>query len=294
MNSLILKQNIYGILRKNINQCYKYEENQFIKFLEYGDYGFSLDGLSAWRDYLITKGYKARTVNKYLLVAKSSFKRVFQANKAEITEAQREKVEQAFSEIKKIKEPRCSDICAKVLSEDEIKAFLDKCEKHNPEIALMFEFMYRTGVRVSEMLNIKHSDLKYIGNKIYQIRVLGKGSRERSVYCEQDFIKLVKDFFKSSTYLFKIKSRKRSRSYVSMFIKRYCVRFIDRHNISAHILRHTFCTNSLERGLSLEHVRIMAGHSDIQTTARFYSHVVVKPAQFVSVAKIKRERCFKT
>jgi site-specific recombinase XerD len=75
-----------------------------------------------------------------------------------------------------------------------------------------------------------------------------------------------------------------------MFIKRYAVKFLDRHNVSAHVLRHTFCTHSLERGLSLEHVRIMAGHSDIGITSRYYAHLCIKPETFVGVTELKRER----
>ncbi|MBN1698629.1 MAG: tyrosine-type recombinase/integrase [Spirochaetales bacterium] len=56
----------------------------------------------------------------------------------------------------------------------------------------------------------------------------------------------------------------------------------------SHILRKTFYTHSLEQGLSLKKVHIMAGHADIRTISRYYSHVVVKPGQFINASYLRR------
>jgi len=291
MHNLTTIKNFYDLMRSTVIERYKYESKKFIDFIEANNHGFSLETLESWKTHLISKSYKARTINKYLLVAKGCFKRILEVNKENLTQHQHEQVEKALNNLKRIKEPANSEVCNKILTEDEVKTLLDMCEVYNPEISLMIEFMWRTGLRVSEMLGITLKDCKYIGSGTYSVRVLGKGSKERTTWIEQDFYNLVKNFFGSSTLLFKRNGKRpRSRSYVSMNIKRMAARFIDRHNVSAHILRHSFATHSLEQGMSLEWVRQALGHSDIQITARYYSHITIKPTQVIQVARLDRER----
>jgi len=284
MRDLEKIKNIYDKIKSVIPKRYKYEGKQFIDFIKRNDLGFTFETLESWKDYLIKKDYKARTINKYLLVGKNAFKAVFSANEDHFTVSQKNEIDRALSEIKRVKEPKVNNILSRILSKEEIELFIKLCK--NTEIALMLEFLYCTGCRVSEMLNIKQKDLEQIEPKIYSIRILGKGLKERYTYISMELLVRIKEFFNNTEYLFQYKGRRRSRSYVSMNIKRLCTKLIGKNNISAHILRHSFCTQSLENGLSLEHVRIMAGHSDIQTTSKYYSHIIVKQSQFLNVNNI--------
>jgi integrase/recombinase XerD len=195
-----------------------------------------------------------------------------------------------IDEVKRMKEPRPA-VENRILTESEMIAFLDTAETINPEIALMSEFLWRTGLRVSEMLSIRLSDIKQISRKVYEIRLIGKGSKERSTWIDADFLRVLKRFFRPSVYLFQRgKKRLRSRSYVSMNIKRLCSRILDRRNLSAHSLRHSFATNGLEKGRSLQWVSQALGHSDIQTTSRYYAHICVRPAEVFQTVHLDRER----
>jgi integrase/recombinase XerD len=206
------------------------------------------------------------------MVAKMSFRRLLESQKGNISQEQHERILKAMDEVKRLREPAASDVCNNILTEDEIKTLLDGSEQYNPEISLMIEALWRTGLRISELLGITLKDCRYIGSGIYSIRVLGKGSKERTTYMEQSFFNLCRSFFGSSSYLFKRKGkRRRSRSYVSVNIKRLAIRVLDRHDVSAHSLRHSFATHSLEQGMSLEWVRQALGHSDIQITAKVVS-----------------------
>ncbi len=174
-------------------------------------------------------------------------------------------------------------------------SFLDSAEQLNPEIALMSEFLWRTGLRISEKLSIRLSDIKQISNRVYENRLIGKGSKERSTWIDSDFFKVLKQFFKPTVFLFqRSNKRPRSRSYVSMNIKRLCSRILDRRNLSAHSLRHSYATNGLEKGRSLQWVSQALGHADIETTSRYYSHISVRPGEVLQTVELKRERFFTT
>ncbi|HEQ71652.1 MAG TPA: hypothetical protein ENN69_04105 [Spirochaetia bacterium] len=289
---IIVKQgaDVYALLEAGIRPAYRYESREFIRFLHDNGHGFSLDALQAWKDYCLTRGHKARTVNRKLMVAKQLFRFVLDQGADEITAGKRQAILDALDGVRKLKEPRPA-VENKILTEAEMIVFLDSAEEINPEIALMSEFLWRTGLRVSEMLGIRLSDVKQISRAVYEIRLIGKGSKERSTWIDADFLRVLKRFFKPVDLLFQRgRRRPRSRSYVSMNIKRLASRILDRRNLSAHSLRHSFATNGLEKGRSLQWVSQALGHSDIQTTSRYYAHIAVRPGEVFQTVHLARER----
>jgi site-specific recombinase XerD len=294
MNDIIIKQDIYALLETGIRESYKYEGRAFVAFLRENGLGFELDALQAWKDYCLTKGYAARTVNRKIMIAKMLFRHVIETAGDDVPHGKREAILSALDEVKKLKEPRPA-VENKILTESEMIAFLDAAETMNPEIALMSEFLWRTGLRVSEMLGIRVSDVKQISSTVYEIRLLGKGSKERNTWIDADFLQVLRRFFRPSDFLFQRQDkRRRSRSYVSMNIKRLASRILDRRNIAAHSLRHSYATNGLEKGRSLQWVSQALGHSDIQTTSRYYAHISVKAGDVLQTVDLKRERHFTT
>lgn len=294
MNDLQVKADVYALLEAGIKPAYRYESRAFIAFLKANGHGFSLEALAAWKDYLLTQGFKARTVNKKLMIGKMLFRHVIETAGDDLSHGKREAILEGIAGVKKLREPRPA-IENRILTESEMILFLDACEQVNPEIALMSEFLWRTGLRVSEMLSIKLADVKQIARAVYEIRLIGKGNRERQTWLDADFFRVLKRFFKPSEYLFQRgKKRPRSRSYVSMNIKRLCARILDRRNLSAHCLRHSYATHGLEKGRSLQWVSQALGHSDIQTTSRYYSHIQVRAGEVIETVKLNRERCFAT
>jgi site-specific recombinase XerD len=283
--------NLYKAIMGSVKPLYKYEIKAFAEFLRDKGHGVTLEALQEYQKHCISQSFKSRTINRKVMVAKMAFKCILESQKGNISQEQHERITKAMDEVKRLREPAASDVCNKILTEDEVKTLLDGVEQYNPEISLMIEALWRTGLRISELLGITLKDCRYIGQGIYSIRVLGKGSKERTTYMEQSFFNLCRSFFSSSTYLFKRSGkRRRSRSYVSMNIKRLAARFLDRRDVAAHSLRHSFATHSLEQGMSLEWVRQALGHSDIQITARYYSHISVKPSQVIQVARLDRVR----
>ena len=144
----------------------------------------------------------------------------------------------------------------------------------------MIELAYATGIRVSELISLKLSNID-LENCF--IRVMGKGSKERIVpfgdiaykylklYINNYRMKILKD--KDSEYLFiNYKGQMISRQSFFKFIKNQALKAGIKKNISPHILRHSFATHLLNNGADLKIIQELLGHSDLSTT-EIYAHL---------------------
>ena len=144
----------------------------------------------------------------------------------------------------------------------------------------MLELIYATGMRVSELINLKMDDLNM---GVGFIKCLGKGQKERVVpfgskarewlvrYLDKGRASFLKK--KVSNFLFLTRlSRPMSRQMFWKIIKKYAVEARIKKDIMPHSLRHSFATHILERGADLRVVQEMLGHSDISTT-QIYTHI---------------------
>lgn len=147
----------------------------------------------------------------------------------------------------------------------------------------MLELMYGCGLRVSELTNLRLSDLFFAEGFI---RVLGKGSKERFVPVNGRAIRLVQSYIdtvrphssvqkKSADTVFL--SRRGSgltRAMVFTIIKQAAIDAGIEKNISPHTLRHSFATHLLQGGADLTDIQAMLGHSSI-TTTEIYTHIEI-------------------
>ncbi len=146
----------------------------------------------------------------------------------------------------------------------------------------MLEFVYGTGVRVSELISIKVRDIAF---KERLVRVMGKGSKERIIPCgEIAFSSIEKYIRESREKLIKKNSKPMDCLFLNWRgnpmtrmgfwknLKKYCVLAGINKKISPHTLRHSFATHLLEGGADLRAVQEMLGHSDISTT-QIYTHL---------------------
>ena len=145
---------------------------------------------------------------------------------------------------------------------------------------LIVELLYATGLRVSELVNIKLKDIDFSEKKI---RVLGKGSKERitfygeyaeeilNIYLEESRKELLKH--KNNDYLILNKDGdKISTRSIENIIDKLIDNLSIKHNISPHVLRHTFATDLLNNGADLKSVQELLGHSSLSTT-QIYTHI---------------------
>lgn len=171
-----------------------------------------------------------------------------------------------------------------VLSFQEVESMLNK-----PDITdnaglrdkAILELFYSSGLRVSELINVKLNDF-YFDDEV--IRVFGKGSKERIVPLGSSAIKWIKEYLyrvrpilekkdKSQSYVFLNKrGTKLSRMWIWNIVTKYAKEAGITKEMHPHIFRHSFATHLLEGGADLRAVQEMLGHSDISTT-QIYTHV---------------------
>jgi site-specific recombinase XerD len=154
--------------------------------------------------------------------------------------------------------------------------------EHNEIVVLrnraIFETLFSTGMRISELINLKTTQIDKTG----RIFIRGKGKKERFVYLTPRAEKHIKDYLKNrgetnSSYLFtplrgrnaKIKDKKISPNYVQEKMKRYREMLGLNIPISPHSLRHAFATYLAESGANPAAIQILLGHESLDTTTRY-------------------------
>ncbi len=145
----------------------------------------------------------------------------------------------------------------------------------------ILETLYATGMRVSELVNLKQADLMFDEGLVI---VFGKGSKERLIpigtsarqwidtYRKQTRIHLAGKN-KSEDYVFlNNRGTRLTRSMIFRIVDRYCTAARIEKEVHPHTFRHSFATHLLEGGADLRAVQEMLGHADISTT-QIYTHI---------------------
>jgi integrase/recombinase XerD len=144
----------------------------------------------------------------------------------------------------------------------------------------ILETLYATGMRVSEVVNLRRDNINL---DIGFLRCIGKGNKERVIPLGKKAIRSLERYLefsrgrllnkKESEFLFLNRfGKKISRQSIWKMIKKYAQAARIKKPIKPHILRHSFATHLLERGADLRAVQEMLGHSNISTT-QIYTHI---------------------
>lgn len=174
--------------------------------------------------------------------------------------------------------PRKTHTLPKVLDEEDIKNIFSRVE--NPKHRLILYMAYSSGLRVSEVVRIRLTD---IHRKSMQIRIeQSKGRKDRMVVLSKKVLALMEEYYrqcKPKEYLFEgqfggpyiIRS-------AQMIFKRF--KQLAKVNIKGgiHLLRHSFATHLLEQGADIRLVQQQLGHNSVKTT-QIYTHVTEKRNQ---------------
>jgi integrase/recombinase XerD len=182
-----------------------------------------------------------------------------------------------------ISPPKLGRSLPKALSESHVVALLDAPDCTEP-VGLrdrsMLEMLYATGLRVSELVNLKYQEVNLLQG---YVKVMGKGNKERLVPTGEEALEWMKKYVqegrpllakgRQTPFLFLTnRGGPMTRQAFWYLIKKHALGAGIHQEISPHTLRHAFATHLLNHGADLRVVQMMLGHADLSTT-QIYTHV---------------------
>ena len=188
--------------------------------------------------------------------------------------------------------PKKAQRLPKVLSTQEVEAIIqapDLATSHGIRDRAIFEVMYATGLRVSEVITL---DLAELHLDLGFIQTVGKGNKERLLPIVDEAIEWLRRYLEevrpifarrdgSSTAVF---LTERGKAFTRQGIWKNLNKYVQlagvSQTVSPHMLRHSFATHLLENGADIRMVQELLGHSDISTT-QIYTHVTTQRLQKV-------------
>lgn len=217
-------------------------------------------------------GLSSATINRHITAVRGFFR--FLLREKTITEDPTQNIE---TQKQTTKLPR-------VISKQNIKVILDEKNKKEGMLekrnSALMETLYSTGMRVSEITDLRLNDLNLEGG---YLKAMGKGRKERIIPVSEPASKKIDIYLqsarmqllngKTSYYLFLNRyGQKMSRQAVWKLLKKTAYKCRLDSRISPHTMRHSFATHLLEAGADLRTIQELLGHSDISTTQK-YTHV---------------------
>jgi len=272
LSTLKLERNLSG----NTVLSYKNDISSLIGFLEAfkitDPSQVSKKELNSFFSSLSKTGLSSNSAARYYSSIKGFFRYLFVQNYIK------------ENPMEKVSSPKLKKGLPLVLSVNEVDSILSRPDSSNVlglRDKALLELLYACGVRVSELLGLKVSDL-YFNEEM--IRVFGKGSKERLIPVGRSAVKWVKKYLiqsrtmlekkhKSENFLF---LNKRgiilSRMGIWKIVDKYVKDAGIKKEVHPHTFRHSFATHLLEGGADLRAVQEMLGHADISTT-QIYTHI---------------------
>jgi len=163
-----------------------------------------------------------------------------------------------------IKPPKIPRHVPEVLTKDEIKRLLNGAGSNKTRV--MLQFLYGTGVRVSELVNLRKKDID-LDEGVGWVRK-GKGSKDRMIPLSKTLIHALKEYLKDDDEEFLFNGMKGSLTQrsVQKVLKTAARRAGIKKTVNPHKLRHSYATHLLELGVDIRHIQALLGHASISTT----------------------------
>lgn len=249
----------------------------FLEWLETKDVVFNGElqrlFIKQYKEYLLKENYAIDTFNKKInsLTCFNQF----------LLEAGYIKNTVVYSNKDKIKIARGSNSQVEVYSAKELEKILFYIEdKKNVSIRnkLIIYLLLYTGIRVSEIINIKISDIDFLTQ---QLKIIGKGGKLREVPIKTELLSLVEEYMKterrdskyngSDFLLVSQRAGKLHRDTINKVLSKIGSKL--KIHMYPHKYRHTFCSMLIEKGVNIATVSELAGHSSIDMTMSFYVNI---------------------
>lgn len=223
--------------------------------------------IRSWMVSLSDQDLNPRSINRKLASVRSFFK--YLLSRGEIKE----------NPTIRTKSLKTSKRLPSFVRENEMEQLLDSTQVktfENIRDLIILELLYGTGIRLSELINLKKSDVDLKNNTI---KVLGKRNKERIIPINEFLVGLISDYLEKkdleieteTDYLIVNNNRKKA---YPMFVQRIVSKYLSQtgaENPSPHVLRHSYATHLLNQGADLNAVKELLGHSSLAAT-QVYTH----------------------
>ena len=256
-------------LSNNTVKAYEADISSFFQWLDNEDLKYKNlqeDHINQYISFLFQRKMRSSSVNRKISSIKSFYiflvKRNFVKN----------------SPLNDLVTPKQEKYLPESMSEAEVNKLLnspDVSNKIENRDKAMIEMLYATGMRISELVNLKITD---VDMKRCVVKVFGKGSKERLVPFGETALDSLRSYLnereQSSSKEIFLSNRGKKMTRVAFWqrVKVYLIRENLKNSISPHTLRHAFATHLLNRGADLRSVQLLLGHSDLSTT-QIYTHI---------------------
>ncbi|TGM78621.1 hypothetical protein EHR04_02350 [Leptospira levettii] len=169
----------------------------------------------------------------------------------------------------------------KILTWDKIQRLISESKKLDNgkdnkyhRLSLIIETLAVTGMRISELINIKMKDCSIEDDRVY-VEILGKGNKPRRIFLSQELLTRIKKVFQSDELLFLSKQKKKlNRSFIQKEINLLGKLILSKDFVTCHTFRHSFATREISRLGCVRPVQIYLGHSSSIIT-EMYNHITI-------------------
>ena len=256
-------------------------ETDLYQFKEFQSSEFSVADLThtshnhirAWIVSLVEAGQSNRTINRKLASLRSYFKFLLK----------REEIDK--DPTSKIKSLKLSRKLPSFVKEDDMLKILDHVDFPEDFTGLrdqlVMELLYGTGIRLSELIELKSQDINI---SQHTIKVLGKRNKERIIPVSPGTLRLIKNYRDQLSNNFNnnpsnlIVTDNGEKAYpmlIYRIVKKYLNLFVSIDKRSPHVLRHTYATHLLNKGADLNAVKDLLGHTSLAAT-QVYTHNTIE------------------
>lgn len=267
-----VSKNTYLAYLADMKQLLAYAQERELFFMQ-----CTSDNLIAYVHYLYEKKVKPATLARKIIALKLFF--AYLSRRYSI----RNSAEHLVTPKQEIRLP-------KYLTEDEIAALLESCQKDSSYFGqrnnLMVHLLYATGMRISELAHLSIANIRFTENLI---ALFGKGNKERMVPLPDQSIELLQKYIQDilphflrrpvqtgSEPLFPVLYghiiKHISRQSLWMILKKLCLQAGIKKQVSPHQLRHSLATHLLKNGADLRSLQLLLGHENV-SSVEIYTHV---------------------
>ena len=258
-------------------KSYSTDLEQFIQFLS-SEFqvntvkNVNFQFVRSWIAKLLSNNISPRSVNRKITTLKTYFRFLLQENLIK------------QSPMQKIISPKTSKRLPVFVEQVKMEQLLNEIDFGVGFLAqrdrLILELFYFTGIRLSELINLKNKDINYSDSTIL---VLGKRKKERLIPLTSDILSKIKKLNSSnkSKYLFTTdKGKQISTKQVYRLVNKYLSMVTTLGKKSPHILRHTFATHMLNNGADINAIKELLGHANLSAT-QIYTHNTIEKLKTV-------------